>query len=61
MLNFLLEELKAQTNEDNLQLFKKKINKYINENQNITINLNNQQNEIENLNNIQKDIIDILN
>jgi len=40
MLNFLLKELMGQTNEDNLQLFIMKINKYINEIENITIKFN---------------------
>ena len=61
MLNLLIDELNSQKNEDNLNLYKTKIIKYLNEIQKLTDDINNGNQEIINLANIQKDIIDIIN
>ena len=61
MLNILIEELNSQKNDDNLNIYKKMIIKYINEIQNLTHNDFNGKLEILNLANTQKDIIELIN
>lgn len=61
ILNLLIDELNSQKNKDNLNLYKTKIIKYLNEIQKLTDDINNWNQEIINLANIQKDIIDIIN
>ena len=61
MLNFLIEELNVQKNEDNLNLYKTMIIKYINEIQKLTDNNINGNQELLNPANNQKDITEITN
>ena len=61
MLNILIEELNSQKNDDNLNIYKKMIIKYINEIQNLTHNDFNGKPETLNLVNTQKDIIELIN
>ena len=61
MLNIFIEDLNSQKKEDNLNLYKTMVIKYINEIQKLTDDYINGNQEIINLANMQKDIIELIN